>query len=232
MNAFKITWFALFFTLLSLFLNPAYSQSKTSVGTDFWITFNPNYNANNHVIRIFISSEYSTSGSMTSQIPGINQNFTVVPGVVTRLTMMSVDVTLTGGIENKGIEITTADPVTVYALNDMSASTDAFLALPVPALGNDYRVMTYTAAPYNQSRFSIVATEDFTFVSIFNHFTNSTSTVMLNKGQTYLSAGYPDVTGSRIQSNHPVAVFGTDDCVNVPDVSCDCLLYTSDAADE
>jgi hypothetical protein len=57
------------------------------VGTDFWVAFPPNSGTAN--IELHISSNVSTSGSVYSAYPGVNQNFTVVPGVVTQLTLPS-----------------------------------------------------------------------------------------------------------------------------------------------
>ena len=214
-------------TLLSIFLTlsltlAGLAQTVTSVGTDFWIAFPPNTFLA-QTIQLFIASDVATSGSLYSAYPGITQNFTVVPGIVTQISL-PYGVQLSGGLENKGIEITTNDPVSVYGLNYFSNSTDAFLALPVNALGTDYRIVTFETDQLNfPSAFSVVATQDGTSLTIFNHQTNSTTNVNLNQGQTWLVEAtglYEDVTGSRIQSNFPVAVFGSVKEVNIPIVSC------------
>ena len=201
---------------------PGHSQTVTSEGTDFWIAFPPNA-ASLPVLSLFISSNYSTNGNITSAFPGINQSFNVVPGVVTQITVPT-SVALMGGIENKGIEVTSADPVSLYGLNRASFSTDAYLAFPVNALGMDYRIVTYKSSLTNDgSCFSIVGTQDGTAVTIFNQQTSGTTNIFLNKGQTYHfespSVG-DDLTGSRIQSSSPVAVFGSVDCVDIPGNSC------------
>ncbi|MCX6252572.1 MAG: hypothetical protein NTX61_17695 [Bacteroidetes bacterium] len=194
------------------------SQTPTSSGTDFWIAFNPNGNGVTN-LTIYISSSFFTGGSVTSAYPGVDQTFTVSPGIVTALSIPT-GVSLQSGIENKGIRITSYDPITVYGLNYISGTADAFLALPVNALGTDYRVISYSYLSGNGSRFSVVATMDNTVLTIFNHWTNSTNTVNLDQGQAYMDdetpASYVDITGSRIQSNHPVAVFGSHDDVLVP----------------
>jgi len=130
-----------------------------------------------------------------------------------------------GGTENKGIRITSNDPISVYGLNYYFGSTAAFLALPVNALGTDYRVVTFTSLnDFHDSHFSVVATEDNTVLTIYNHWTNSTSNITLNQGQTFINVEAhvtnEDITGSRIQSSHPVAVFGSNTCVNIPDPTC------------
>jgi hypothetical protein len=195
----------------------------TNVGTDFWIAFPPNW-SNQGYPSIHISSNFSTSGTIHSAFPGVDQNFTVVPGTVTELSIpMAVGLVI--GIENKGIRVTSVDPVSVYGLSYEPASTDAFMALPVNALGTDYRVMSYNTHGHGRSQFSVIATQDNTTVTIFNHWTNSTNTITLNQGQTYINNDNPapdqDITGSRIQSDHPVAVYGSSDCIYIPDNSCD-----------
>jgi hypothetical protein len=127
---------------------------------------------------------------------------------------------LSAGTENKGIRITSLDPITVYGLNHQTATSDAFLALPVNALGLDYTVMTYknTLSGFGTC-FSVVATQDGTTLTVYNHQTNLTSNVNLNTGETYFVKATnlnDDLTGSRIQSNFPVAVFGSVTCVNIP----------------
>ena len=197
-----------------------FSQTITNVGTDFWIGFPSNIGPNNLVtLQLFISSEFLANGTVYSAFPGVTQNFTVTPGIVTQLTLPS-DVSLQGGVEDKGIRITADNPISVYGLNKQQYTTDAFLAIPVAALGLDYRVISYSNYDVSSgSCFSIVATQDATALTIFNHQTNSTTYVNLNSGQTYhvtsTNVG-DDLTGSRIQSNFPVAVFGAVTCALIP----------------
>ncbi|MCX6249684.1 MAG: hypothetical protein NTX61_02930 [Bacteroidetes bacterium] len=198
-----------------------FSQTTTNVGTDFWIAFPPNQGT--ATLQIFISSNFSTSGSVYSAFPGVTQNFTVVPGIVTQLTVPS-GVALSGGIESKGIRVTSNDPVSVYGLNHRTASTDAFLALPVNALGLDYRILTFKVTLSGSgSAFSVVATQDGTSLTLFNHQTNAITYVNLDQGQTYIveaSNNADDLTGSRVQSNFPVGVFGSVKCVDIPSITC------------
>lgn len=196
----------------------SFPQIQTNAGQDFWIAFPPNVGF--YSIKLFISSEVSTSGTVSSAFPGVNQNFTVTPGLVTEV-ILPPEVQLSGYIENKGIHVTANDPVAVYGLNLKPASSDAYLALPVPSLGNDYWIMTYKTTPGGgETGMAVVATENGTTVTIFNAVTGTTLDINLQQGQTYFVSAFnvgSDYTGSHIQSNFPVAVFGTVRAAFIPE---------------
>ena len=215
-KSFKNTFLFILFTIL---LEVAgYSQVATNVGTEFWIAFPPN--SGGQTLQIFISSAVSTSGTVTSVFPGVNQTFTVTPGIVTQLTIPSGIQLSNGVVENKGIHIISLDPIAVYGLNHRPASTDAYLALPVSSLGLDYRILTYeTTFSGSGTGFSVVGTQNGTVVTLYNHVTLGTTTVNLDSGQTYHVTAtnlHDDLTGSRVQSNFPVSVYGSVVCVNIP----------------
>jgi len=204
--------------LFLLFPFYCFSQGLTNVGTDFWIAFPPNQSVSAS-LQIFISSNYATSGSISSAFPGVDQIFNVIPGIVTQVTVPS-GVALSNEVENKGIRVTAAEPISVYGLNRNTATTDAYMALPVSSLGVDYRVLAYkTTLNNNGSGVSVVATQNGTVLTVFNHQTGGISNVNLEEGQTYYvtaDALDEDLTGSTIQSNYPVAVFGSVKCSQVP----------------
>ena len=126
------------------------------------------------------------------------------------------------------------DEVTVYALNQARFTSDAHLVLPVPALGREYVVMSYTSdgggLPFfgnsagndTPSQFAVVAVEDNTDVTItrtaptYPSQSTVTQTIRLQRGESYLlqadtrlESGRGDLTGSRVKSTKPVAVFGS-----------------------
>jgi hypothetical protein len=58
------------------------AQCVTNSGTDFWLAF-PKNHLSTATLEFFISSSVATSGTVSSTYPGVNQAFTVVPGVIT-----------------------------------------------------------------------------------------------------------------------------------------------------
>jgi hypothetical protein len=123
------------------------------------------------------------------------------------------------------------DDVTVYALNQAPLTSEAFLVLPTDAVANDYVVMSYTtdiagnignttaSAATTPSQFAVVATEDSTVVTIDptaptpRNASATPFTVTLQQGESFLVQADPransrgDLTGSRVRSTKPVAVF-------------------------
>lgn len=137
-------------------------------------------------------------------------------------------------IAEQYVRIEANDEVTVYALNQARFTSDAHLVLPVPALGRDHVVMSYfsdgSGLPFinnlagndTPSQFAVVAVNDDTEVTIqptvptFPSQSTTTQTVRLQRGQSYLvqadtrvGNGRGDLTGSRVRSTKPVAVFGS-----------------------
>lgn len=214
---------------------PARSQTLTNTGTDFWVAFQDNFMSYDPSLYFYVSSEYNTSGYVSSAYPGVNQSFTITAGVTTYIPI-PMGAQMKNGIEDKGIHITSVHPITVYGLNIFGGSSAGFMAFPVNTLGTDYRVVSYklqsSSIADDPSRFSVVATQDNTLLTVFNRWTGQTNIVTLNQGQTYFSEFTPisnqDITGSRIQSNYPVAVFGSNDCVYIPDRPCQACDHTAE----
>jgi RHS repeat-associated protein len=204
--------------------------AQTNAGTDFWLMFTQNFSDINQATqRLFITSPVATSGTVT--IPGLNfsQNFTVAANSVTTVNLGLVSAAISDQVEsNRGIHVTSQQPVTVYGLNQRTFTSDAFLALPVPALGTDHFVASWGNLSFQfLSEFGIVAPENGTIVTITPSATTGSRlagvpyNVTLNQGQTYLllnsvisAAG--DLTGSRITANKPIAVFSGHMSANVP----------------
>ena len=210
--------------------SPSHAQTtQDSKGTDFWLLFNTNLGS--PALSLFITGDVATAGTVA--IPGLafTAPFTVVPGTVTTVNLPAgAALTLADGIENRGIHVTSAAEVTVYGLNRIQATTDAYLGLPTDILGTDYIVLGYANTIVHTSagtQFGVVATQNTTTVTI----TPSVATgaraagvpynVVLNQGQTYQlrNTGFGfsfDLSGTIITSDKPIGVFGGNQCTNIP----------------
>ncbi|MEZ6032636.1 MAG: DUF4114 domain-containing protein [Planctomycetaceae bacterium] len=173
------------------------TQSPTfdSRGTEFWIGFMDNLLESGNVPQkqLFVTGDVATTGFV--EIPGLidpgtsmpfRADFVVNPGQVTTVDLPSedsredsfdtqtdfdVEAELIAEIQALGVHVVTQDPVTVYGLNRAVNTTDAFLALPVDALGTEYINLGYNngsrlIASTPNTEFLIVATEDDTVVTI------------------------------------------------------------------
>jgi hypothetical protein len=221
-----------FFLLLAAFFLCFFAQVKTleaqsSKGTEFWIGFPGNIDSQGQR-QLYITAEANAEVNINIANPAYSNTVNVASGSLTTINLPNqVDIQSSGLVENKGIHITSDVPVTVYVMNQQTATTDAYLALPLDAIGTEYYVMAYTRdASFSSlnSQMTIVATEDNTSVTITPRasgggFTAGVSgNIVLNKGQTFQlrsNSTNADYTGSYVVADKPISVFGGNDCTNI-----------------
>ncbi len=239
--------FLIFFILL---LNDVtFSQVIPTKGKDFWLGFPYNPQFYTRRCEVFITSTVNTSGTIAIPKQAWSQPFTVLANQTTTITLSipQVEHTTSDVVENKGVQITSLDTVSVFAISFQDYSSDATVVYPKQSLGTEYRVGSYTgvqwsALPKLNSDLLVVATEDGTQVEITptsntlgGHVAGVPFTVNLDAGESYqlIAALYSDdLTGTLIKgtdssgSCRPFAVFSGVVCSYIPQgcTACD-IIY-------
>jgi len=219
---------------LTISSNKTIAQSGTTQGTEFWLMFNTNFSTPQ--LKIFITSQVNTSGTLTG--PGIGTiNFSLTANVATQISIPdSFHAHSNGVINNKGLHLVTNDPVSVYGLNAANTASDALIFFPVNSYSRDYMVFSYQNVGYiNALQLGIIASENNTNITITP--TANTPgrpagvpyTITMDKGQVvqYVSADAAgDFSGTIITSSKPIAVFTGHSCGSIPtrrERACDVL---------
>jgi hypothetical protein len=152
----------IFLTFLCLGLGTK-AQQLTNEGTEFYVAFTQMFDQANAVFEINVSSRTNASGTVEITGTGFSQAFTVVPNVVTTITLPSAaaNINLSEVILERAIHVTTDVPCTVYASTFHTARSEASICLPITALASDYMVTTYPtmikSGTWYQSCFIVVA---------------------------------------------------------------------------
>ena len=137
-------------------------------------------------------------------------------------------------IAPQSFHVTSENEVMVYAHSQSVMTSDAFLVLPTDVLGQDYFVLAYKSdvslggISNTPSQFAVVASEDDTEVRINPStatYINGTreQNITLNKGEAYLvqadaegNFGYADLTGTKLVSSKPIALFAGHQRASIP----------------
>lgn len=196
-----------------------YGQNTTNKGTEFWTAYMDHVDAstgrNASQMDLYITSDVSTTGTVTVADGSFTTNFSVAANGVTTLSMPSSAFLNGPDRYKKGIHIVTAKPVAIYAHIFAEAASGATLLLPVSTLGRDYYSINYTQASNSvdnngkpsYSVFLVIATDDNTTVEITPSRylvggapANTPFNVTLSKGEVYQFESVDDLTGSRIRT--------------------------------
>ncbi len=217
--------------LAALLLGLPLSAMSDSKGTEFIFAFQNNHPGTTDLL-LYITSEQNTQGIV--EVPGIgfSETFTVAAGAVTTLELPAEVKNLpANGQASLGIHVVADAEVTIYGMNLQQYTSDAFLALPIDALGVEYMATSYDGlaqfASLNlSSQIAIVSTADNTLVEIIpaadvgDRLAGESFTVTLDQFEVYqLSSNTADLTGTLVRSGSPVAVMSGHKCADVPSLS-------------
>jgi len=204
------------------------TQRLETRGKEFYLAFSENFDINDLELSVLITAFKYTTGNI--QISGLDLNIPFIVSANESLKIVIPDEALiktSDTIENLGIYINSDNPISVVGLNQKQATTDSFLSYPVQSLGLEHYVMSYkSTASLFGSNFTIVASQNDTTINITPTITSGIRTagipyaIKLNRFETYRLSDTPlnpqDVTGSKITSDKPIAVFNGHKLTNIP----------------
>ena len=220
--------------LLVFFFTSLYSVSyaQSFSGTDFWFAYIENI-ANEpgetNQLTVDIISKHQASGTLSIPLDGWSQNFNVAPGVVTTIVVpfnRANHQNVSDAIRKRGVHLVADSSVIAYVGMYRPYSSDAATAIPTSALGTEYDVTGYGDAAQGQSQIIVIGTEDNTTITINkpiatvnNNKIDTDYDVVINRGETYqfqastsLTATGFDLTGTKVNSDKPIAVYTGNLC--------------------
>lgn len=227
-----MTRYLLLFTLLISLCCTLPAQS--TAGTEFWLGYMENLNLafnDAPAFSVVINAETPTSGQVEVPATGLTIPFTAPVGT-TEVFLPNAIFYSEGSesIDNKGIRITTADPVRVQAFHYRLYFAESTNLLPTTELGASYLVTTILdEGGLQPSSLVIVATEDESEIRITPSAltlglrpAGVPFTITLDEGENYQIKSAEDLAGTEVQSlsGHPIAVFGGAQQANIIDGFC------------
>lgn len=137
----------------------------TTVGTDFFTTFGDNSTSASSRLELYVSSEVDTTATLTfpsgaTEVVALQAGVTEAVDVTTQIGQMYNQVL--EGVTNNGVRVQSNDPISVYGIHFVRASTDAWAAIPTSSLGYNYMVNlppSRTSTQGASSNLQIVAAE-------------------------------------------------------------------------
>ena len=185
----------------------AQTQTPTTQGTEFWVSFmrngyrNDTPNPNTDKLVLIASAKQTCTVTVSNPNQNWQDSFTIPSnGVNTLIVPDSYGYNdQQAGKAFKGLLVTSTDTISLYIANEADNSYDAANVLPIGALGCQYMVQSNKSIQEqsnhdleNRASFLIVATEDETEVQITpvcetwdGHRAGVPYTVTLNTGECY-----------------------------------------------
>lgn len=199
----------------------AFMENRDSTDSDFSlypVTFSASKD-----INVKVEVRLNTSDDVIQSFPLLSGE-RVLARVPPEVEMKGIE-----GSRSKAVKVTSNRKVSVFGMNSVTGSCDGFLALPVSGLGTDYYTVSFFP-PDHKTQLSLVALYNDTQVNVTLRlptrpgvyikwngidYTNSpnrnTIPIVMNELDTVQLQDNSDLTGTRVTSNRPLAVFTGND---------------------
>jgi len=229
-------------------------QHGDNEGKDFFVAFplNDYKDHNQQNIAIYVTSRFNTVATVTNKNLGLSVTKAVKPNEITEFSDIvggldwSAEIIEFESVLEKGINISSEDPVKVYVLNSKAVTSEGYMAAPVRKWGTDYiHNSFYDFKEQPDPRdwgggFVVLASEDETEVTInlvdganktagfgqttFGRQHGDSIKVTLDRGEVYAvqgngkTRGEFDLSGSQIISDKPIGLISYHNRTMIPAV--------------
>jgi hypothetical protein len=201
--------------------------TQTYLGCEFYAVDLPQTTLNGKKFGIIVSnpSDTQTANVTITTSGGVVATWAIPPNSLqTYEDVVRTRNIASAGTYNRAYRIESDLPVAAYQFNSLdtigAASTDASLLFATHSLAKRYYAMDYTGFTAASSFVAVVATEANTTVSLFPSVAASGATTgTLNPFDVLVIMGATagtSLTGTRVEADKPVAVFGGNHCTQVP----------------
>jgi outer membrane autotransporter protein len=186
------------------------SASSASANT-LYFQMNPNFDTGG-VRQLFLFGPAGSTGTVLNGA-GFSESFDLGTAGFSVISIPVGNELGNASTENKGFKVESSSAISGYYLSRRSASTDMTYLIDGSRLGTSYFTLGYQNLSADQ--ISVQATVDNTVVT-FTPKGAPAFDITLNAGQTYMYTANTNLTGSRVTSNNPIAVFSGNRCTNIP----------------
>jgi hypothetical protein len=202
---------------------------RSTLGSEFWVNFDANYDTTG-TPTIYLSGAQNANVTLTWP-DQTTETATVVAGSVTtvsataKIATASKFTSTADGISQTAVKIVSDAAISVYLLNQRTATTDASQAYPTEYQGYEYRVLSSNRAA---ARFSVIANEPGTTVitvvpkvTLGSRAAGVAYTETLQQGDVYSLLSTADMRGTLVTSDKKITVSSSNTCVQLGRGACD-----------